>query len=245
MWSPGRAAVYNDPMKILAFAFVSLCCVFAVSGEEIVLKNGKVVEASVWKEIGGTVILKGPDGILLNIKKEEIDQKKTDERKKTGVKEQPADSTKQSKPAKPPKTISKEYLESLREKYDLGQGSYGEAYELNLKKAAKYKDFSIREDPDFQRNVLKANMPVIVDFWAAWCGPCRTIAPHVESVEKEFRDRAVVYRVNIDEQPEIASFYKVDAIPTLVYFNNGEEVDRIIGAASKEVISAHLKPLLK
>jgi thioredoxin 1 len=232
-------------MKILAFAFVVLVFILTASAEEIVLKNGKVVEGKVWKEIGGTVILKGPDGILLNIKKEEIDQKKTDERKKTGMKEQPDNSIKQSKPVRPPKKISKEYLESLREKYDLGQGSYGEAYELNLQEAAKYKDFSIRQDPDFERNVLKASKPVVVDFWAAWCGPCRTIAPHVESVEKEFHDQAIVYRVNIDEQPEIASFYKIKGIPTLIYFDNGEEVDRIVGVASQEVISAHLKPLLK
>jgi thioredoxin 1 len=231
-------------MKFLVFALVTLSYILAASAEQIVLKNGKVVEGTMWKEIGGTVILKGPDGILLNIKKEDIDQTKTDERKKTGMKEQPENSTKQSKSARPPKKVSKEYLESLREKYDLGQGSYGEAYELNLQEAAKYKDFSIRQDPGFERNVLRANKPVIVDFWAAWCGPCKVIAPHVESVEKEFRDQAVVYRVNIDEQPEIASFYKVNAIPTLVYFNNGEEVNRIVGAASQEVITAHLKPLL-
>jgi thioredoxin 1 len=240
---PLRSIVYNDRMKILLFAFVAMVLTFAASAEEIVLKNGKIVQGTVWKEIGGTVILKGPDGILLNIKKEEIDQEKTVQRKKSGPQE--VSPQKEVKSNKPPKKLSKEYLESIREKYDLGQGSYGEVYELNLQEAAKYKDFSIRQDRDFERKVLKASRPVIVDFWAAWCGPCKVIAPHVESVEKEFRDQALIYRVNIDDQPEIASFYKVNAIPTLVYFNNGEEVDRVIGAASKDVISARLKPLLK
>ena len=233
-------------MRVLAFAFVVLGCTLAASADEIVLKNGKVVEGTIWKEIGETVILKGEDGILLNIKKEEIDQEKTAERKKSGSKKSDTATRpqKELKNDKPPKKISKEYLESLREKYDLGQGSYGEAYELNLQEAAKYKDFSIKQDPDFERNVLRASKPVIVDFWAAWCGPCKAIAPHVESVEKEFQDRAIVYRVNIDQQPEIASFYQVQAIPTLLFFNNGEQVDRIVGFVSQEVISARVKTLL-
>lgn len=235
-----RNAVYNHPMKILIFAFVTVGCTLAASADEFVLRNGKVVEGTILREIGETIILKGQDGILLNIKKEEIDQEKTEERKKSGVKEKPADSTRQSQPGRPPKKISKEYLESLREKYDLGQGSYGEAYELNLKEVAKYRNFP-REEPDFEQKVLKASLPVIVDFWAEWCGPCKALAPHVDSVEKEFQDRVVVYKVNIDEEVDIASFYKIQAIPTLVFFNNGEEVDRIVGVIPKEEISALLK----
>ena len=232
-------------MKFLTFVLVALGFLIA-SADEIVLKNGKVVGGTIWKEIGNTVILKGQNGILINIKKEEIDQEKTTERRKSGSKQSAHAPKPETEPKnKPPKKISKEYLESLREKYDLGQGSYGEAYELNLKEAAKYKGFSIREDADFERIVLRATKPVIVDFWAAWCGPCKAIAPHVDSVEKEFYDRAILYRVNIDEQPEIASFYKVHAIPTLLFFFSGEPVDRIVGFVSKEAIATRLKPLLK
>ena len=215
--------------------------------DEFVLKDGKVIEGTLLREIGSTIILKSADGILLNIQKEEIDQQKTEERKKAGPKEKRLDSkpAKELKKEKPPKQVSKQYLESLRDKYDLGEGSYGEAYELNLAEAAKYKNFSIKEDSDFDRDVLRASGPVIVDFWAPWCGPCRAMTPHMAAVEKEFQDRARIYRVNIDEQPAIAAFYQVHAIPTLVFFNNGEQVDRTVGFVSRDVIAARLESILK
>ena len=229
-----------------------ICCllllvVLPAFADEIVLKNGKVIEGTLLKEIGSTIIIQGVDGILLNIQREEIDQQKTEERKKAGPKEKVAASkpAKDPKKEKPPKQVSKQYLESLRDQYDLGEGSYGEAYELNLAEAAKYKDFSIKEDPDFERDVLRASGPVIVDFWAPWCGPCRAMAPHMTAVEKEFQDRAKIYRVNIDDQPAIAAFYQVHAIPTLVFFNNGEPVDRTIGFVSRDGIAARIEAILK
>ncbi len=233
-------SAYNDAMKSLCLVFLIFCSV--VSADEIVLKNGKVVEGTIWKEIGGTVILKGPDGILLNIKKDEIDAEKTVEKKKSGSKSiiTPAKNERE----KPPKEISREYLESLRGKYDLGEGSFGESYKLDLPVTSRSKAYSIADDPDFERIVLKASKPVLVDFWAEWCGPCRQIAPRIEAVEKEFAERAVVHRVNIDEKPDLARFYKVYAIPTLLFFDNGEQVDRIVGAASQDVISDRLKALV-
>ena len=222
-------------------------CLFAAMlfAGEIVLKNGKVIEGTIVKEIGGTVILKDSHGVLLNIEKEEIDNEKTAERNKTGVKK-PANTAVAVEPKKkPPKVLTKEYLESLREKYDLGENSFGEAYELDLSQKTRHQDFQIQDAPDFEREVLRASVPVMVDFWASWCGPCRAIAPHVNAVEKEFEGKALVVRVNVDEQPDLASYYHVQAIPALIFFNKGEPVDEIVGFATREVIAERLSALIE
>ncbi|WP_420265695.1 thioredoxin [Candidatus Magnetominusculus dajiuhuensis] len=92
--------------------------------------------------------------------------------------------------------------------------------------------------------VLGAKELVLVDFWAVWCGPCRMVAPIVEDMAKEYAGRVKVLKLNTDENPDIASKYKIMGIPTLMLFKNGEKIDQLVGAVPKhqlkEKIEAHL-----
>lgn len=88
---------------------------------------------------------------------------------------------------------------------------------------------------NFEEIVLKAEKKVLLDFWAPWCGPCRMVLPVVEEIAEE-RDDIVVGKVNVDEQPELASRYGVMTIPTLIVFENGEELQRSVGAKNKRAI---------
>lgn len=92
----------------------------------------------------------------------------------------------------------------------------------------------------FDVEVLESKVPVMVDFWAAWCGPCRSVAPLVDQVAAEFEGRAKVVKVNVDEEPEIAGRYGVQSIPTLAIFKEGKLVDQIVGAHPKAAISEKL-----
>ena len=92
-------------------------------------------------------------------------------------------------------------------------------------------------DASFEQEVVGASEPVLVDFWAPWCGPCRMIAPSVEAVAKEYAGRARVVKVNVDENPSISQRYGIKGIPTLILFRSGKEEERVVGATSKEALS--------
>lgn len=92
-------------------------------------------------------------------------------------------------------------------------------------------------DTNFGNDVLGADKPVLVDFWAEWCGPCRMIAPTVEAVAEEYQEKARVYKMNVDENPTVPQQYGIRGIPTLILFKGGQEQERIVGAVTREAIA--------
>ena len=88
---------------------------------------------------------------------------------------------------------------------------------------------TINSASEFNDNVLNSDKPVLVDFWAPWCGPCKMVAPELEAVAEEYEDKAVVVKINVDEQQQLASQYDVMSIPTLLIVKDGKEVNRLVG----------------
>jgi thioredoxin 1 len=99
-------------------------------------------------------------------------------------------------------------------------------------------------DINFQAEVLESEVPVLVDFWAPWCGPCRMVAPVVEEIAKERGEALKVVKLNIDENNETAIAYNVMSIPTLIVFNHGQVAKTVIGAYPKHKLEAELEPAL-
>jgi thioredoxin 1 len=97
---------------------------------------------------------------------------------------------------------------------------------------------------EFDLQVLKSETPVIVDFWAVWCGPCKMIAPHLDALATEFAGKVKVMKVNIDDEREVTERYGIMSIPTLLFFKDGKVVDQVVGAVPKTVIASKLETLL-
>lgn len=97
---------------------------------------------------------------------------------------------------------------------------------------------------NFVSEVLKSDVPVLVDFWAAWCGPCRIMNPIIDELAEIFEGRAKIAKLNVDEEDELALQYHVNAIPTLILFHKGERMETIEGVVAKDLLEAKLTALL-
>jgi len=95
-------------------------------------------------------------------------------------------------------------------------------------------------DGNFENDVLKSDRPVLVDFWAVWCQPCRALAPTIEAVAEKYASNAHVVKLNVDDNPSVSQRYGIKGIPTLILFKNGKEEERVVGATSEQASSRML-----
>jgi thioredoxin 1 len=116
-------------------------------------------------------------------------------------------------------------------------------FSLTLKANSKQMAIQITDD-NFKDTVINSDKPVLLDFWAEWCGPCRMIGPVVEELSKQYEGQALIGKVNVDENPETAIQYGIRSIPTLLIFKNGQVVDKQVGVVPKSVLENKLKAQL-
>jgi thioredoxin 1 len=99
-------------------------------------------------------------------------------------------------------------------------------------------------DDNFEAEVLNSDQPVLVDFWATWCGPCRVIAPTIEKLAEDFDGRAKVAKLDVDNNPRVATQFGIRSIPTLLFFKDGRPVDQAVGVASERDLAGKLEELI-
>ncbi|MDR0414377.1 MAG: thioredoxin [Prevotellaceae bacterium] len=99
-------------------------------------------------------------------------------------------------------------------------------------------------DANFEKEVLNSSKPVVLDFWATWCGPCRAIAPSIEKLAESYEGRAVVGKMDVDANDDVPKTYGIRNIPTVLYFKDGKVVDKMVGAAAADAFEEKLKKLL-
>jgi len=99
-------------------------------------------------------------------------------------------------------------------------------------------------EQNFEELVMNSGKPVVLDFWAVWCGPCRMIAPLIEEMHNEYGDKAIIGKVDVDSNNEIAVKYGIRNIPTVLFLKNGEVVDKVVGAVPKSALTAKLDAIL-
>ncbi len=99
-------------------------------------------------------------------------------------------------------------------------------------------------DSNFEELVIKSDKPVLVDFWAEWCGPCRMVAPIVNEISAEYEGKAVVGKLDVDSNPEVAQKYGIRNIPTILFFKDGEVADKQVGAVPKSMLTSKIDNLL-
>ncbi len=116
-----------------------------------------------------------------------------------------------------------------------------ETTKLEILLISKYTIMAVEfTQANFEEMALKSDKPVLIDFWAEWCGPCRMVGPVVEEIAKEYDGKAVIGKVNVDENPEISMKYGIRNIPTILFLKNGEVVDKSVGAVPKNVLTEKL-----